>query len=161
MTGSIGRLVAGGTALMLVLASAGPTTAQKSTLPEQSNKISNQPSWIVNQLTLAIAEERRALAGYDAAAPGDDISGPHQAATNAYVLIRAALEGLRRIKDVKKIEDPVVTLAHKKLHAAWNRSRSPVDKLSSGMRRDAYLELSRRQLGETIAMLQEILLIWP
>jgi hypothetical protein len=159
MIGSIGRLVAGGAALVLLVASAAPTTAQKATLPEP--RISIQPTTIANQIGMAIVEERRALAGYEAAAPDDDLTGPHQAATNAYVLIRAAREGMFRIKNLKKFEDPVLDLAFKKVTAAWNRSRAPVDRLSWGGRRDQYLEVSRRQLAETIVMLEELLVIWP
>lgn len=161
MIGSPVALMTWGIGLLVLFVGAGPVSAQKSTLPESLVRVSQQPSVIVNQLGMAITEERRALEGYNAAAPDDDISGPHQAASNAYVLIRAAREGIWRIKTLKKFEDPVLELVHKKVTAAWNRSRAPVDRLNWGGRRDQYLESSRKQLAETIAMLEEILLVWP
>jgi hypothetical protein len=157
-------------AILLAIASlavsAMPAHAQKSTLPEMVTRPTPKPAGIVSQLELAIQEEKRALAGYQAAGPADDITDPHQAASNAYVLIRAAREGIFQMRGMKKLknptfEDPMLDLAFKKVTEAWNRSRAPVDHLDwSGARQD-YLEKSRRQLGETIAMLEELLLIFP
>jgi hypothetical protein len=68
---------------------------------------------------------------------------------------------MRINRALKKVEDPVLELAYKKVDAAWNRSRAPVDRFFDAGRRDVYLETSRRQLAQTIAWLEEILLIWP
>jgi hypothetical protein len=155
-------LVAAG--LMMVLAAATPAGAQKSTLPESVTKPSTQRPMITKQLELAVAEERRALSVFDQAASDEDIAVGHQAASNAYVLIRAAREGIFRIKGLnsmhKRPEDPMLEIAFKKVTAAWNRSRAPVDRLHNAGRRADYLETSRRQLAETIAMLEELLVIW-
>jgi hypothetical protein len=153
-------------ALVGLAVGAAPARAQKTTLPETVTKPTRQTSGIVNQLQLALQEEKRALAGYEAAGPADDITDSHQAASNAYVLIRAAREGMFNLRGWKKLrnpnyEDPMLDLAFKKATAAWNRSRGPVDRLSSAVKRQDYLEQSRRQLGETIAMLEELLLIFP
>lgn len=157
-------------AVVLALASltAGvlPAHAQKSTLPEYVTKPTRQPSGIVSQLELAIKEEKRALAGYEVSGPGDDITEYHQAASNAYVLIRAAREGMFNMIGMKKLKnpnytDPMLDLAFKKATVAWNHSRAPVDRIHNAVKRQEYLETSRRQLTETIAMLEELLLIFP
>ena len=151
-------------ALTGILAVASPALAQKSTLPESVTKPSTQRSTITKQLEMAMAEERRALSVFDQAVSEEDIAIGHQAASNAYVLIRAAREGMFRIKGVnamhKRPADPMLEVAFKKVTAVWNRSRGPVDKLSSGGKRRDYLENSRRQIGETITMLEELLVIW-
>ena len=155
-------LVAAG--LMLVLAAATPAIAQKSTLPESVTKPSTQRPMITKQLELAIAEERRALRVFEQAATEEDIAVGHQAASNAYVLIRAAREGIFRIRGInsmhKRPEDPMLEICFKKVTTAWNRARGPVDRLSSAGKRADYLETARRQIGETIAMLEELLVIW-
>lgn len=157
-------------AILLALASLAvgvlPARAQKSTLPEYVTKPTQQPAGIVSQLQLAITEEKRALAGYEVSGPADDITDYHQAASNAYVLIRAAREGMFQMIGTKKLRnryysDPMLDLAFKKVTAAWNRSRAPVDHVNWSGRREDYLAKSRQQLSETIAMLEELLLIFP
>ena len=153
-------------ALVALTVGAMPACAQKSTLPETVTRPTRQSSGIVSQLQLAILEEKRALAGYEVAGPADDITDPHQAASNAYVLIRAAREGMFQMIGMKKLhnpyfQDPMLDLAFKKVTDAWNRSRGPVDRLSNAVKRDEYLETSRRQMSEVIAMLEELLLIFP
>ena len=143
-----------------------PAHAQKSTLPDYVTKPTRQPSGIVGQLELAIKEEKRALAGYEVSGPADDITDYHQAASNSYVLIRAAREGMFQMMGQKKLQnpyytDPMLDLAFKKVTVAWNHSRAPVDRITSAVKRQDYLESSRRQLSETIAMLEELLLIFP
>lgn len=150
--------------LVVVLAAVTPVVAQRTTLPESVTKPSTHRPTITRQLELAIAEERRALAGFETAASEEDIAVAHQAATNAYVLIRAAREGIFRIKginSVKKLpEDPMLEITFKKVTTAWNRSRGPVDGFHSAGRRDQYMEVARRQIAETIGMLEELLVIW-
>lgn len=157
-------------AILLALASwavgVPPAHAQKSTLPEYVTKPTLQPTGIVTQIQLAIQEEKRALAGYEVSGPADDIEEYHQAASNAYVLIRAAREGMFQLKGNKKVKnpnffDPMLDVALQKVTAAWNRSRGPVDRLSSAVKRQDYLEQSRVQLSQTIAMLEDLLLIFP
>ena len=157
-------------AIVLAVVSMGvgvlPAHAQKSTLPEMVTKPTPKAPGIVSQLQLAIQEEKRALAGYEVAGPADDITDSHQAASNAYVLIRAAREGMFQMRGQKKLQnpmymDPMLDLAFKKVTEAWNRSRAPVDRLSNAVKRQEYLETSRRQLSEVIAMLEELLLIFP
>ena len=151
-------------ALMVILAVASPALAQKSTLPESVTKPSTQRSVITKQLEMAMAEERRALSVFDQAASEEHIAIGHQAASNAYVLIRAAREGMFRIKGInsmhKRPEDPMLEISFKKVTAAWNRARGPVDRLNSAGKRADYLETARRQIAETIGMLEELLVIW-
>ena len=135
-------------AALAVLALAQPALAQKSTLPQALTKVSIEPQIIAGQLRMAIGEEKRALAGYEAA-------------RNAYVLIRAARSGMGQIRARKKFPDPVLDLVRSKVTQAWNRSRAPVDHINWGGPKDKYLEASRRQLAETIGMLEQILAMWP
>ncbi|HEY9448897.1 MAG TPA: hypothetical protein VIQ60_04055 [Gemmatimonadaceae bacterium] len=143
-----------------------PARAQKTTLPETVTRPTRKPSGIVSQLQLALQEEKRALAGYEEAGAADDITIPHQAASNGYVLIRAAREGMFLMRDMKKLKnpnffDPMLDLSLQKVTAAWNRSRAPVDRISSAVKRQDYIEQSRVQLSQTITMLEELLLIFP
>ena len=148
-------------AALAVLALAQPALAQKSTLPQALTKVSIEPQIIAGQLRMAIGEEKRALAGYEAARPSDSLTEYHQAASNAYVLIRAARSGMGQIGARKKVRDPVLDLVRSKVTQAWNRSRAPVDHINWGGPKDKYLEASRRQLAETIGMLEQILAMWP
>ena len=143
-------LVAAG--LMMVLAAATPAVAQKSTLPESVTKPSTQRPTITKQLELAVSEERRALAGFEQAATEEDILVAHQAASNAYVLIRAAREGMYRIKGInsmhKRPEDPMLEISFKKVTAAWNRAaRRRWTGSTRRARRATYLETARHRSG--------------
>jgi hypothetical protein len=139
-----------------------PALAQKTTLPATLIKVSPEPTIIVSQLQTAIAEEKRALAIYQAAAPTDDISEGHMAASNAYVAIRSARSGMSAIRAKKKFADPVLDLAYEKVNRAWNRSRGPVDHMPPpGSGRGPYLATAGRQMSEVIAWLEQVLLMWP
>jgi hypothetical protein len=139
-----------------------PALAQKTTLPATVTKVSSQPTVIVSQLQTAIAEEKRALAIYQAAAPTDDLSEGHMAASNAYVAIRSARAGMSEIRAKKKFADPVLDLAYEKVNRAWNRSRGPVDHMPPlGNLRQGYLVTSARQMDEVIGWLEQVLLMWP
>jgi hypothetical protein len=140
-----------------------PGLAQKTTLAPGAARVSTEPKVIVRQIELAIEQEKKALAGYEAAGPQDSIEEAHQAAANGYVLIRSAKDGIGQIRARnKKFPDPVIDLVLQKMNAAWNRSRGPVDHLAPpGNARVGYLRTSVRQLSETIVMLEQVLLIWP
>lgn len=158
---TLSAAVASALAVMLFPA---PVLAQKTTLPPGTAKVSTEPVVIVQQIKLAIAEERKAMAFYEVAGPHDSIEEAHQAASNGYVLIRSAKEGVQGIRATKKkFPDPVLEVVLQKLNAAWNKSRGPVDHIApaGGNSRMGYLKVSVRQFSETIAMLEQILLMWP
>jgi hypothetical protein len=147
---------------VLAIVVAAPALAQRTTLPATITKVSSEPTVIATQLQTAIAEEKRALAIYQAAAPTDDLSEGHMAASNAYVAIRSALGGISAIRAKKKFADPVLDLTHEKVNRAWNRSRGPVDHMPPpGNLRPGYLVTSTRQMSEVIAWLEQVLLMWP
>lgn len=137
--------------------------AQKTTLAPGAAKVSTSPLVIVQQIQLAIGEEKRALAAYEVAGPHDSIEEAHQAAANGYVLIRSAREGVQGIRATKKkFPDPVLEEVLQKLNVAWNKSRGPVDHISPpGNMRVGYLKASVRQFNETIVILEQVLLMWP
>ena len=139
-----------------------PALAQQTTLPSTITKVSSEPTVIASQLQTAIAEEKRALAIYQAAAPTDDLSEGHMAASNAYVAIRSARSGMSTLRGKKKFADPVLDLAYQKVDRAWNRSRAPVDHMPPmGSGRGPYLANASRQMSEVIAWLEQVLLMWP
>ncbi len=139
-----------------------PSLAQKTTLAPGQARVSNEPRVIVQQIQQAIEQEKKALAAYEVIGPEDSVEVAHQAASNAYVLIRSAKDGIASIKARKKYPDPVLDLVHQKMVAAWNRSRSPVDKVAApGKGRVVYVQTSIRQINETIVMLDQVLLMWP
>jgi hypothetical protein len=139
-----------------------PGEAQKTTLPEYYNKVSSDPKVIVSQIQMGLELEKKALAAFEAAGPADDLTEAHLTASNAYVAIRAARDGLFGLKGRKKLADPVLLLAYEKTNAAWNRSRGPVDHMPPmGSLRAGYLTTSIRQMNEVIAWLEQVLLMWP
>jgi hypothetical protein len=139
-----------------------PALAQQTTLPSTITKVSSEPTVIVSQLQTALAEEKRALAIYQAAAPTDDLSEGHQAALNAYVAIRSARSGMSTLRGKKKFVDPVLDLAYQKVDRAWNRSRAPVDHMPPpGNLRPGYLVNAARQMNDVIGWLEQVLLMWP
>jgi hypothetical protein len=160
MSRSLTAFVVTTLALIVALAHV-PALAQKSTLAPGVAKASTEPRTIVNQIELAIAEEKKALAGYEAAGVNDSIEDAHQAASNAYVLIRSAREGIRLIR-VRKKFDPVMDVVYQRIDTAWNRSRGPVDgNYGPGPARARYMQNSIERMYETIALLEQVLLMWP
>jgi hypothetical protein len=152
----------GTTLALLVTLGHAPALAQKFTLPREQGRLSSDPRVIVTQIQLAIAEEKKALAGYEVADVNDSIADAHQAASNAYVLIRVARAGMEIIKAKKKFSDPVIELAFQKVDKAWNRSRGPVDgNWGPGPQRARYMQDSIQRMNDVIALLEQVLLMWP
>ncbi len=151
----------GGAAALLLL-SPEPLPAQQVTLPASIVKVSAEPVVIASQLRLAVDLERKALAGLEEAGELGPLDSAHRSASNAYVLIRAAREGMETIRYSKKrFPDPVLDLVFKKVDRAWNVSRTPVDHLSWGHTRSEYLTISVGALTEAIQILDQVLMLWP
>lgn len=139
-----------------------PAAAQTTTLPPIKGHVDPQVQKAVYQLQTAIREEKRAIEIYQTLGPTDDISEGHKAATNAYVMIRAARSNMEEIKAKKKFQDPVMDLAFDKVTKAWNRSRAPVDHVAPpGNGRIQYFAKSINQMNEVIGWLEQVLLMWP
>ena len=131
--------------------------AQYSSLPANVIAPSAENSVIRNQLTLARKLEQQALQGFLAlprgnSVPIDPVS--HQAAANAYVLIRAARHGMGWQKDRKKFQDPTFDLVFKRVDDAWNLARTPVDRPDKG-------ELVLEDMNKAIRLLDQALAMMP
>jgi hypothetical protein len=127
-------------------------------------KASREPKQIRRQLSTAQDFGHKALAGLEAA-PIDD-GTPLDAQTvlasrNAYVLIRAAYQGLETLRQKQRIPDPIVDLAFSRLTNAWNLSRTPVEILSWGVTRQEYLERSVRDLRQALRLVDQVLVLLP
>lgn len=155
-------LVACALAGALVAGSLAPAFAQKSNLPPAVLKITPETAIIDSQIKLALNYAKRALEKYEALGELDSLEFAHQDASNCYVLLRVAREGMIMRKESKRRGvDPVLDIALKKLDDAWNISRAPVERLSWGQSRQEYLKLSVNHMGRTIALLEQLVLIFP
>ncbi len=138
--------------------------AQHSTLPPDVIAPSKDNAAIRNQLTLAKqleqqARDRMMAMPRDNSVPIDPVA--HQAATNVYVLIRAARHGMGWQKEAKKYPDPVFDLVYKRVDDAWNLSRYPVDRATWGMERADYIQVSVEKMTQVIRLLDQALVMMP
>jgi hypothetical protein len=159
------HLVHGVAALVAVLSGllvlAGPAAAQTSTYPESMLKISYEPRMIAAQLQAALAEAKKARAGYEVLGPDDPVEGPLQAIINSYFLMRVALAGMGGINGQKKFPDPLLELALNKTKQAWNRARGPIDSVKTSRPRTEYLEWSRVMIEDVVVLLEQVVAFWP
>ena len=131
--------------------------AQQSSLPPNVYAPSGENAVIRKQLLLAKKLEQRALQGFMALPPGDSVpidAESHQAARDAYILIRAARHGMGWQRDAKKFPDPVFDMIYKRLNDAWNLSRTPVD-------HPAPSEKAVRDATQAIRLLDQVLAMMP
>jgi hypothetical protein len=141
-----------------------PSHAQKVTLSEEAVKARPDMSVAKRQLTMASDLGRRTLQSFRAAQTDSSISVDEnfvQPARNTYALIRAARESMDLKKQYMKYPDPVFDLAYKRVAEAWNLSRTPVDKYTWSMERDAYLSISVRDVDRALQLVQQALIILP
>ena len=130
--------------------------AQQSSLPPNVIAPSGENSVIRKQLVLAKKLEQQALQGFmalpaDNSVPIDPES--HQAARDAYILIRSARHGMGWQRDAKKFPDPVFDMIHKRLNDAWNLSRTPVDHSDDSARAVRDATQAVRLLDQVLAMI--------
>ena len=156
-----------GAVMILILAFGGiaPVAAQKTTIDANTLAPSKDPAVVKNQLTLAARFGRRALAGLEATSPDAPMPPEDsvlQPARDTYVLIRAALGSLQHAKESRRVPDPLIDLAYKKVSDAWNLSRVPVDRASSaGSSRREYLRQSVRSLRRALDLVDQALVLLP
>jgi hypothetical protein len=151
-------------ALVLLAVGVGPAEAQKQTLPESATVVKRDQKWWTSQLRLAREYGRKALIGFqnaptDEGAPIDE--AVHQAARDTYVLIRAARYGIEGSVSDDKWHDPLLAITARKVNEAWQLSRYPVDKASSSMARQEYLERAVHDLGQSMRLLDQVLITLP
>jgi len=151
--------------LILAFGGVAPVAAQKTTLDGNTLAASKSPTVIKNQLTLAARFGQRALAGLEATPPDAPMPPEDsvlQPARDTYVLIRAALGSLQHARESRRFQDPLIELAYKKVFDAWNLSRVPVDRASSGgSSRRQYLALSVRDLRQALRLVDQALMLLP
>ena len=149
---------------LVLMAAAAPAHAQKTTVPGSTTVVKREQKWWTGQLRLAREFGRKALIGFQNA-PTDDGTpideAVHQAARDAYVLIRAARYGIEGAINDDKFHDPMLEITARKINEAWQLCRSPVDKASSSMARQEYLALAVRDLGQSMRLLDQVLIILP
>lgn len=149
---------------LVLMAAAVPVHAQKTTVPGSTTVVKREQKWWTGQLRLAREFGRKALIGFQNA-PTDDGTpideAVHQAARDAYVLIRAARYGIEGAINDDKFHDPMLEITARKINEAWHLCRSPVDKASSSMPRQEYLALAVRDLGQSMRLLDQVLIILP
>lgn len=151
-------------ALLLCVAWASPSFAQKTTLPVSAYTASNKSAVYTGQLRMASEIGRRALTSLQAAPTDEGVpleESVVQPARDTYVLIRAARHGIELAREDRKISDPLLELAFKRVDDAWNLSRTPVDKLSWGMTRQEYLDISVRDLTKALRLVDQVLVLLP
>jgi len=143
---------------------AAPAEAQKTTLPDSTTVVKRDQRWWTGQLRLAREFGRKALIGYQNA-PTDEGSpidpAVHQAARDTYVLMRAAQSGIAGSVRDDKWNDPILEITFRKVTEAWHLARVPVDKASSSMARQEYLELSVGNLTRSMRLLDQVLITLP
>ncbi|MDO8475202.1 MAG: hypothetical protein Q7W02_03220 [Candidatus Rokubacteria bacterium] len=143
---------------------ASPALAQRTTLPPSLTTSNPQSAFIKNQLTLSTELARKTLAGL-AAMPADDSipidEATLQNARDTYVLIRAARHGMELARETSRFPDPTRELAFKRVDAAWNLARTPVDRASTGIARAQYLQESIRSLRQAVQLLDQAMIIMP
>jgi hypothetical protein len=138
--------------------------AQQTSLPEGAARIGKQQVWWTGQLRMAKQTGERALVGLQSTPVDDAIPIEEtvlQAARDTYVLIRAAKAGMEIFKGEQKYPDPLTDIALRRVTEAWNLARTPVDKVSWGLSRQQYLALAVQDLGKSLRLLDQTLILLP
>ena len=151
-------------ALVLLMVTATPAEAQKTTLAPNTLVVKRDQKWWTGQLRVARELGQRALVGFrnapmDEGTPIDE--AVYQAARDYYVMIRAARYGIEGSVSDDKWKDPMLELTARKVDEAWHLSRAAVDKASSSMPRREYLEVAIHDLTQSVRLLDMVLVTLP
>jgi hypothetical protein len=141
-----------------------PAHAQKTSLPANVVRIGKEQTWWTGQLRMARQIGGQALVGLQNAPTDDSVpidEGVLQATRDTYVLIRAAKAGIEIFKGEQKFPDPIMDLTLQRVTQAWNLARTPVDKISWGLSRQEYLTLAIRDLGTSLRLMDQVLIVLP
>jgi hypothetical protein len=153
-----------GVILILSLSWSSQGSAQKTSLPASQVRIDKRQSFWTNQLRMARQSGGRALVGLQNAPADDSVpidEGVLQAARDTYVLIRAAKAGMEIYSGELKYPDPVIDVTLKQVTDAWILARTPVDLITAGLSRQEYLTRAIRDLGQSIRLLDQALIVLP
>jgi hypothetical protein len=150
--------------IALCLACSTPALAQQTTLPPSLNTSVPKTAFIKNQLKIAGDLARKTIAGleampYDDSIPMDEVT--LQNARDTYVLIRAARHGMELAKEQSRYPDPVMDVAFKRVDLAWAKARWPVDRITSSVPRQLFVQESIQQLSEAVRLLNQASMLMP
>jgi hypothetical protein len=118
--------------------------------------VSQNPKVIGMQLRRAIGLGQQSLKALSQLRPEDSLEPVRGTMSNVYVLIRAAREGMELNLQGKKARDPVDELVFKRVTAAWNLTRGPLDDMYSAMSRQEYIDRSIRSMTAAVDTLRQI-----
>jgi len=126
-------------------------------------QFSREPRVIAEQLREAAALGRNVLRDLEALPPDDSIpidAQLYERARRTYYLIRTARYGLEAARSRQTYQDPMLTLAFKRVDQAWELSRTPVDAAKS-LPRAEYRAVSIRDLNTAVRLVNQALALLP
>jgi len=141
-----------------------PLHSWPTTLPANQIRVGKEKELWTRQLEMARRIGGKALLGLRNAPMDDSVpidSSVLQAARDNYVLIRAAKQGMEIFKNDQKFPDPIMELAVQRVTAAWHLARTAVDRHSWGLSRQEYLTVAVRDLGMSVQLVDQVLIILP
>ncbi len=151
------------TALILCVHGPEVANAQELTLPPELLVSKRDIKFISVQLRMSSDFGRQTLARLETMSTDDTVPFDEnivQTARNTYALIRAARHGLEFAQDTK-FPDPSLALVFKRVDAAWNLSRTPVDLSHWGVTRQDYRDRSIRDLSQAMRLVNQALMLLP
>lgn len=123
------------------------------------------PIVITSQFRLAATMIREVLPALSAMQSGEEARPLRPKLASIYALIRAGMSGLKMQMDDARVQhrfvDPLVPYQHEKVTVAWNLARRPVDAFTTagGAEFYEYRAMVERQLGQALAILEEVLVL--
>ena len=159
-----------GVALAMLLVLLGFAVPARAQVPDSMLRGNRDTTVIKAQLRLGLKLGGEVLTGLretttDDSVPVDPILV--KKAKETYAVVRAARTGFVLEHEWNEgrqgvLPDPIKELAFKRVDAAWNLSRTPVDLLSNaGVSRTEYLERATTDLSRAIQLVNQALAILP
>ena len=132
-------------------------------ITEADVQSSRDPATIKNQLQLARRLGAQTLNGLRDEAGTSAPIAPEtiRAAKDTYALIRAAKQGIEKVRSYQKYDDPVMVLTLKKVEEAWNLSRIAADKSTWSLPRNEFLGEAIPTLTRAMQLVDQALVLMP
>jgi len=140
----------------LLSVSVGPVGSQEDPQPSREPAVFKAQLLQFTQLSRRTLREIQSLP-VDDSVPVDPVVRHH--AHQNYVMIRAALHGMELAIQRQTSQDPTLSLASKRVEAAWNLARFPVD--NTGLARSEYISRSVQDLTRAVQLVNQALAILP
>jgi hypothetical protein len=123
---------------------------------------SPNPAIYTSQLREAVVLGQKTLRAIEAL-PNDDAVPIEPKVLNdansTYALIRAARHGMELQREGAKYPDPILEVAFKRVDAAWNLARVPID--YRGLPRHQYIPRATADLSQALRLINQALAILP